>query len=102
MLKHLIDNAQEATSDDGYVHIELLNQGKDHLIQITDNGAGMTKDFIRDRLFKPFDTTKGNAGMGIGMYESRDFIQSLGGKIEVTSQVAHGTQIAVHIPVHQA
>ena len=55
--------------------------------------------FIRGRLFKPFDTTKGNAGMGIGMYESREFVQQLGGDIRVQSEVGKGSTISLHIPV---
>ena len=43
-------------------------------MEIEDNGCGMSKDFIQERLFKPFQTTKGNAGMGIGVYESREYI----------------------------
>ena len=58
----------------------------------------MDADFIRNRLFKPFDTTKGNAGMGIGMYESREFVRQLGGDIYVQSESGKGTTISLHIP----
>ena len=55
--------------------------------------------FIRNRLFRPFDTTRGNAGMGIGMYESREFIRHLGGEVYVQSVPGGGTTISLHIPV---
>ena len=99
VIKHLIDNAQEATAETGNIHLTLFRRNNDSILAIKDNGIGMTPEFIRDRLFKPFDTTKGNAGMGIGMYESRDIIRSLGGDIDIESQVNVGTTITVRIPV---
>ena len=100
VIKHLVDNAQEATQDDGLIQLTLSQQDKDNIITIKDNGVGMSSEFIRDRLFKPFDTTKGNAGMGIGMYESRDFIRSLSGDIAVASEISVGTTVTVRIPAH--
>jgi signal transduction histidine kinase len=70
-------------------------------IEIEDNGIGMTDDFIRNRLFQPFETTKGNAGMGIGVYESREFIRNLGGDIEVVSVYNKGTTFTLKIPVRE-
>jgi len=60
----------------------------------------MTEEFIRDRLFKPFDSTK-SAGMGIGVFESREYITELGGALEVTSQPALGTTFKVVLPLHR-
>jgi signal transduction histidine kinase len=68
-------------------------------IEIKDSGHGMSDEFIRDRLFKPFDTTKGNAGMGIGMHESREFIRKIGGDIFVQSEPGKGSIITLHIPL---
>jgi signal transduction histidine kinase len=68
-------------------------------IEIEDNGVGMDTDFIRNRLFQPFETTKGNAGMGVGVYESREFIRSLGGEIEVVSEIDKGTTFTLKIPL---
>lgn len=99
VLAHLIDNAQQATEENGTITVSLVNRDGMHVIEIIDNGTGMDHDFIRNRLFKPFDTTKGNAGMGIGMYESREFIRSLGGDIHVQSETGKGTTISLHIPV---
>ncbi len=59
----------------------------------------MDAAFIRDRLFKPFDTTKGNAGMGIGVYEGREFIRVMNGKIEVFSEPGAGTTFTISLPL---
>ena len=101
VLAHLIENAQQATKDDGSIEVRLMNHDSMQIIEIKDNGIGMDADFIRKRLFKPFDTTKGNAGMGIGMYESREFIRQLGGDIHVQSEPGNGTTISLHIPASQ-
>jgi putative PEP-CTERM system histidine kinase len=98
VLAHLIDNAQQATEDDGEILITLSETTGFYLIQIKDSGHGMDKDFIRNRLFKPFDTTKGNAGMGIGMYESREFIRQLDGDISVQSKMGKGSILTLYIP----
>ena len=98
VLAHLIDNAQQATEDKGFIDVTVSSNETMHIVEIKDNGHGMDADFIRDRLFKPFDTTKGNAGMGIGMYESRAFVQQLGGDIHVQSETGEGTAITLLIP----
>ena len=55
------------------------------VLTVTDTGAGMSREFIQERLFKPFDTTKGSKGMGIGAYQVREYVQSLGGRVEVAA-----------------
>ncbi|WP_206483066.1 XrtA/PEP-CTERM system histidine kinase PrsK [Thalassotalea sp. G2M2-11] len=100
VLNHLIQNAQEATSDDGWVKVNLTSSENQICISISDNGCGMTADFIEQRLFKPFDTTKGNAGMGIGVYEAKQFIESLAGSIKVTSIEHEGTTFKISLPIN--
>jgi len=99
VLVHLMENAQQATAEDGFVRASLQPGDRFCSIDIRDNGHGMDDAFIKDRLFRPFDTTKGNAGMGIGMYESREFIRAMGGEIKVTSEPNAGTHVRVEIPV---
>ena len=99
VLAHLIDNAQQATDDQGAIDIRIFTDKNMHVIEINDTGHGMDADFIRERLFKPFDTTKGNAGMGIGMHESRELIRQLGGDVRVQSKVGVGSKISLYIPV---
>ena len=100
VLTHLIDNAQQATGEDGSIEVALSHDDTMQIIEIKDNGIGMDADFVRNRLFKPFDTTKGNAGMGIGMYETREFVRLLGGEIYVQSEPGKGTTSALHIPAY--
>jgi len=95
---HLVQNAQEATDKDGHVIIRLLRNHGAAVVEIEDNGIGMDEHFIRHRLFKPFDSTKGLTGMGIGAFESRDFIRSLGGNISVQSTPGRGSIFRVRIP----
>ena len=59
----------------------------------------MTPDFIRNDLFKPFRTTKGNAGMGVGVYEAREFAHALGGELNVVSQPGFGTTFTLRLPL---
>jgi putative PEP-CTERM system histidine kinase len=95
---HLIQNAIEATARDGRVEIGLARRGESVLIRITDNGEGMSEDFIRERLFKPFESTK-SAGMGIGAFESQEYIEELGGTLEVTSEQGSGSTFTVILPL---
>ncbi len=98
VLNHLVQNAQEATSDDGWVKIRAEVITNNLNIAVLDNGCGMSSDFINKRLFKPFDTTKGNAGMGIGVYEAKQFIEGIGGTMQVTSFENEGSIFHLTIP----
>ena len=101
VLYHLISNAQQATADDGVVDV-IISLDKDNntqLVMIEDNGIGMDKQFIEERLFKPFDTTKGNAGMGIGAYDAKTYIESIGGKLSVMSEPGRGSCFTLHFPL---
>lgn len=100
VLGHLIQNAIEATPKDGKVTVALRREDATALITITDTGEGMSEEFIRERLFKPFETTK-SAGMGIGVFESREYIGELGGKLDVVSVPGEGTTFHVILPLHQ-
>ncbi|MDT8363662.1 MAG: PEP-CTERM system histidine kinase PrsK [Nitrosomonas sp.] len=90
VLGHLVQNAIEATSRDGQVQVRLLLKGEWVVIEIRDTGCGMSDQFIQEKLFKPFESTK-TAGMGIGVFESREYITELDGKIIVSSTVGQGT-----------
>jgi putative PEP-CTERM system histidine kinase len=99
ILGHLVQNAQDATPADGFVKLILEKQPPHAIIKITDSGCGMDRKFIAERLFKPFDTTKGNAGMGIGVYEARDYIRRLAGSCHVDSAPGLGTTFTVCLPL---
>jgi signal transduction histidine kinase len=71
------------------------------MIEVGDTGTGMDAEFLRERLFKPFQTTK-HTGMGIGAYESQQYVQELGGKLIVESAVGSGTRITVQLPLFES
>lgn len=98
VLNHLLQNAQEATNESGWVKISAEKISNNLHLAIVDNGCGMSMDFIKNRLFKPFDTTKGNAGMGIGVYEAKQFVESIGGTMQVTSFEDEGSIFTLVIP----
>lgn len=97
---HIIQNAVEATPRDGRVTVRLIEWHAEAIIECTDTGCGMSEEFIRERLFKPFESTK-SAGMGIGVFESREYIQELGGRIEVSSRPDAGTTFRIILPVQR-
>jgi len=99
VIGHIIQNAQDATLNNATIQIRLEKKHHKAIIQIVDQGQGMTIDFIKQHLFKPFYTTKGITGMGIGAYECRDYIQQLGGEIEVKSQLQKGTTFSLIFPL---
>lgn len=98
ILGHFIQNAQEATPNHGSINIDILYSDQLTKIIIADTGTGMDAQFIKDRLFKPFDSTKGLAGMGIGAFESRQYILSLGGDLKVHSVPGKGTEFIIQLP----
>jgi len=100
-LTHIIKNAQEATSQSGFVDVTLRRDDNNAIITIEDNGSGMSSDFIRDQLFKPFVTTKSGKGMGIGVYQANEYISSLGGNINVNSILQEGTSFTISLPATQ-
>jgi putative PEP-CTERM system histidine kinase len=99
IIGHLIRNAQDATPDDGRIIVRLFGLGDRAVIEVQDSGSGMDKEFIRDRLFRPFDSTKGKAGMGVGVYEARDYVHKLGGDIEVISRIGEGSTFRIRLPI---
>ena len=100
VLTHLIQNAQEASEDDGVVKVSVAPQPSEMVVvAIEDSGCGMSEEFVNRKLFKPFVTTKGNSGMGIGMYESKQFLESTGGSITVNSVEGTGTTVSIQLPL---
>ncbi|OFJ46567.1 sensor histidine kinase [Janthinobacterium lividum] len=99
VLGHLIQNAIEATASDGKVAVRLRREQHKAVVELDDTGQGMSEQFIRERLFKPFDSTK-TAGMGIGVFESREYLREVGGSLEVRSAPDIGTTFRVILPLH--
>ena len=95
VVRELIDNSIDAGAS--RVDIEVLHGGI-KLIKVSDNGCGMSKEFIENSLFHPFKTTKKN-GMGIGLYHSKMIIEAHQGRIEVESEKGKGTTFRIILPI---
>ncbi|MBL8357170.1 MAG: PEP-CTERM system histidine kinase PrsK [Delftia acidovorans] len=98
VIGHLVQNALDATDAGGRTWVVLARDGGLASIEVGDTGHGMAPEFVRERLFKPFQTTK-QAGMGIGAYESFQYVQELGGKVDVESKLNEGTRIRILLPM---
>jgi putative PEP-CTERM system histidine kinase len=101
VIGHIVQNALDATERAGTVFVKLDRLGSQARIEVADTGHGMSREFISDRLFKPFQTTK-QAGMGIGAYESLQYVQELGGTIQVQSEPGQGTRVVILLPLLEA
>jgi putative PEP-CTERM system histidine kinase len=97
VIGHLVQNALDATSQRGDVRVSVAREDGYATIEVADTGVGMSAEFVRERLFKPFETTK-DSGMGIGVYESRQYVAGLGGRIVVDSAEGAGTRVRVLLP----
>jgi putative PEP-CTERM system histidine kinase len=99
---HLLHNAQDATPNNGFIDVYIEQDDKNITVIIEDNGEGMTEDFIRNKLFQPFESTKAGKGMGVGVYQAREYIESLGGEVNVESTPNQGSKFLLSIPfVHK-
>lgn len=99
VIEHVIRNAQDATRADGSVSVAVMHRGGQAQLVVDDTGQGMDAEFVRDRLFRPFDSTKGAKGMGIGAYQVREYIHRLAGNVEVQSSPGQGTRFTISMPV---
>lgn len=100
VIGHLVHNAFDATPENGRVWIKVTRTDDKISVEVGDTGHGMSETFIRERLFKPFDSTK-SSGMGVGAYESAQYINELGGRIHVQSKENEGTLITIQVPACQ-
>lgn len=100
VLGHLVQNALDATPAAGRVWLEVQRASGQVRIVIGDTGTGMSEEFVQTRLFKPFSSTKGS-GMGVGSYESAQYLRELGGSIKVASRPGEGTALTITLPVFE-
>ncbi|WP_422045100.1 XrtA/PEP-CTERM system histidine kinase PrsK [Roseateles sp.] len=98
VIGHVVQNAFDASENDSLVSLHLAQVGSYAQVTVIDQGCGMTEEFIQQRLFKPFQSTK-ESGMGIGAYESYQYLQELGGKIDVKSKIGYGTKVTILLPI---
>jgi signal transduction histidine kinase len=91
-------NACEATAGGGEVRVATAEEDGRAVLEVTDTGGGMTKEFMERSLFRPFRTTK-KQGMGIGLFHSRMIVEAHGGRIEVQSESGRGSTFKVYLPM---
>jgi len=97
-LVHLVQNAIEASNDGSPVFLDLRQNAGNAIIEVVDSGAGMSPEFIRTRLFKPFHSSK-QGGFGIGAFEARELVRAMGGRLDVESREGLGTRFLVSLPL---
>lgn len=102
VIEHVVRNAQDAIAENGSISVTIERAAGKIVLSVRDTGSGMDAAFIRDRLFRPFDSTKGAKGMGIGAYQVREYIRLLGGKVEVQSSPGRGTRFAIALPAYES
>jgi hypothetical protein len=100
VLGHLVQNAIDATANGGAVRVRVSAQDGNAVAEVTDSGCGMSESFVRERLFRPFQSTK-PSGMGIGAYETAQYVKEMGGSIEADSRPGAGTRIRLVLALHR-
>lgn len=95
---HLVQNGIDASASGEPVCVSIGRDGIEARIEILDRGHGMSAEFIRTRLFKPFASTK-DGGFGIGAFEARTLIAAMGGRLEVESHEGEGSRFTVVLPL---
>ncbi|MCI0662363.1 MAG: sensor histidine kinase [Acidobacteria bacterium] len=98
VVENLVINALEAMPEGGALRVATLADNGNAVISVGDSGKGMSEEFLKDRLFHPFATTK-KKGIGLGLYACRDIIEQHGGSIDVASQIDVGTEFKIVLPI---
>lgn len=98
VLTNLLLNAREAVPEGGRIRVRTGQQDGHAWVSVTDNGPGMSADFVQRRLFRPFQTTK-SKGLGIGLFQSKMIAEAHGGHIEAESELGKGTTFRVFLPL---
>jgi putative PEP-CTERM system histidine kinase len=94
VIENLIVNAIEAMPHGGELAVSVFQADDSPTIEVRDSGVGMDSEFLNKRLFRPFETTK-RKGLGIGLYQSRDQLERMGGRFHVVSESGKGTTFRV-------
>lgn len=100
-LLHLVQNAIDASAPGVPVFLDVTTAGLHGTIEVVDSGEGMSPEFVRTGLFKPFVSSK-NGGFGIGAFEARELVKAMGGRVAVESRAGLGTRFSVLLPVAHA
>ncbi len=98
VLVHLIQNGLDASPSGSPVFLSLTHDGLNARFEVVDSGSGMSPEFVRAQLFKPFVSTKAG-GFGIGAFEARELVRAMRGRLEVESREGLGSRFIVRIPL---
>ncbi|MFT4028026.1 MAG: PEP-CTERM system histidine kinase PrsK [Novosphingobium sp.] len=98
VLVHLVQNAVDASESGAQIFIRLSGDAFHGMIEVVDSGHGMSPDFVRNRLFKPFVSSK-PGGFGIGAYEARELVRAMKGRLDVESHEGIGTRFTIRLPL---
>ena len=98
VLDHLVQNAFDAAGTEGRVSLRARAVGNSAIIEVEDDGPGMDLEFVRQKLFRPFFSTR-PTGFGIGAYQIREYVRSMGGHLEIRTAPGKGTTMQVFLPL---
>lgn len=100
-LLHLVQNAIDASPPSSPVFLDINAEGLSGTIEVIDSGEGMSPEFVRTGLYKPFVSSK-QGGFGIGAFEARELVKAMGGRVTVESREGLGTRFTVTLPLAEA
>jgi putative PEP-CTERM system histidine kinase len=100
VVTNLVLNARDAVGPEGCICLRTEQLGRSVVLSVKDNGCGMSAAFLKDSLFRPFQSTK-TKGLGIGMFQSRMIVEAHGGAIRVESETGNGSTFWVSLPVKE-
>ncbi|WP_239026419.1 XrtA/PEP-CTERM system histidine kinase PrsK [Novosphingobium decolorationis] len=101
VLVHLVQNGIDASDPHSPVFLSVVADGLHARFEVLDSGCGMSAEFVRNGLFKPFVSTK-SGGFGIGAYEARELVRAMRGRLDVESREGLGSRFVVRIPLSEA
>jgi signal transduction histidine kinase len=101
VLVHLIQNGIDASEANSPVFLSVTCDGMHATIEVVDSGCGMAPEFVRNRLFKPFVSSK-QGGFGIGAFEARELVRAMRGRLDVESREGLGSRFAIRLPLAEA
>ena len=101
VVTNLVLNADEALNGHGNITVGTEFVEGAAVLTVSDDGAGMSREFIQKSLFQPFRSTKPK-GLGIGLYQTRRIVEAHGGRIDVDSEPGRGTTFKVLLPCPRA